>query len=147
MKETSGERTREYVRGVSSSGRPTLTLNRDEDSEDHIPFNVWRDVGRLAGKSTSYGINNLTFEFLVPENLPKAVEILKGALFTERDSTSGNYLTLIRQSYVHLQIAYDCAQKGVSGQKEALLLVEAAEKKLQVAKQSLLESIQKGGVL
>lgn len=72
---------REYVIGVSPEGRPTITLNADQED---IPFNIWRDVGRLAGKSYSHGINNETFEFLVAENLPKAKEILHGGLWQEK---------------------------------------------------------------
>lgn len=74
------ERPREYVRGVSSHGRPTLTLNCDVGD---LPFGVWRDVGRLAGRSCSVD-NKLTYEFLNPDSIGKAEDILKGALFTER---------------------------------------------------------------
>lgn len=56
-----------------------------------------------------------------------------------------NYLTGIRQSYTRLQLAYDCAQKGPRGKREALLLVDDAEKKLQAARLDLQESIAKEG--
>lgn len=75
------QKSREYVVGVSSEGRPTITLNLDEKS---IPFNVWRDVARLAGKSHIDAKGHLSFEFLVPSNRQKAESVLKGALFVRK---------------------------------------------------------------
>ena len=137
----SAERPREYVKGVSSEGRTTLTF---QYSVGELPFTVWKSVGRLAGKSSNDG-GTTTFEFLDDKYLPEALEILKGAMFTEvAVFSSSNYLTLIRQSTTHLQLAYDFAQKNARGKKDALMLVEAAERKLQHAKKSLKEAIEKG---
>ena len=49
-----------------------------------MPFNVWRDVGRLAGKSYDNLAGHCVYEFLVPENLTEAEEILRGALWVKR---------------------------------------------------------------
>lgn len=72
---SSNERT--YTVGVSADGRPTITV--DETNHD-LPYNVWRDVGRLAGCSHNRK-SETTFEFLIADNVPKAEKILHGALY------------------------------------------------------------------
>ncbi len=74
---------REYVIGTNPEGFPTITLNQDEET---IPFNVWRDVARLAWKSHSRGVGNLTFVFATPVRIPRAVEVLKGGMWREKDA-------------------------------------------------------------
>ncbi len=75
------ERPREYVQGVSSRGRPTLTLNRPERD---IGFSVWRDLLRVAGTCRNEP-ECTVFEFLIPERLPKGEEVLQGAMWVKKE--------------------------------------------------------------
>ena len=53
------------------------------DSCDAMPFNVWRDVGRLAG--VSYDLpDKVIFEFLLPEKIPEAERVLQGAMWQKK---------------------------------------------------------------
>lgn len=52
-----------------------------------------------------------------------------------------DYLSMIHQSSVHLQLAHEFAQKGERGKSEAVKLIEAAESKLKVARQALLKEM------
>lgn len=60
------------------SKRPRITLNA---TLGDIPFNVWKDVGVLAGSSFDNDEGHVVYEFLVSENLKKAEEILAGAMW------------------------------------------------------------------
>ncbi len=60
------------------SGRKRLTVNA---TLGDIPFNVWRDVGVLAGASFDNDDGHVVYEFLLPDNLKKAEECLRGALW------------------------------------------------------------------
>lgn len=73
---------KKFIVGVSERGKPTIKINSRYD----LTFSVWRDLARLAGHS----YNDFTFdkprsecgeifEFLVPENLEQAKQVLIGA--------------------------------------------------------------------
>lgn len=67
-------------RTYSLEGNVVTIHNLLED----IPFNVWRDLGRLAG--VSYDLpDKVIFEFLIPEKIPEAERVLQGALWRKRD--------------------------------------------------------------
>jgi len=72
--------TRAYYVGVNlERERLTIVVNRNLRG---IPFNVWRDVARLAGCSISTPDTEV-FEFLTgdPNAVERAERILQGALF------------------------------------------------------------------
>lgn len=72
---------RNYTIGINAeTGRETLTIHA---SLKDIPFNVFRDIGRLAGLSYDNDPNRLVFEFLSPDKMNKAKKILHGAMFVE----------------------------------------------------------------
>lgn len=73
---------RTYEVGTAQdSGRPTITVHTAELA---MPFSVWRDVGRLASISYSPSREIMIFEFVVPEHLEKAENILKGGMFERK---------------------------------------------------------------
>ena len=58
------------------------------------PFNVFRDLGRLAGLSYNDFDKSRSeiFEFLLPENLDKAKRLIIGAMFEEEFEDAGEAL-------------------------------------------------------
>lgn len=63
------------------NGRDLLTVHAHVGD---MPFNVWRDLGRLAGKSYDNLAGHVVYEFLVPGRLEEAEEILRGAMWEKR---------------------------------------------------------------
>lgn len=73
---------RTYTIGVNpSNGRETLTVHA---TMVNVPYNVWRDLGRLAGLSYDNLAGHLVYEFLVPGKMERAEEILRGAMWERR---------------------------------------------------------------
>jgi len=71
-----------YTVGVNpKNGKVTLTLNR---AMPLVPYNVWRDLGRLAGLSYDNLAGHLVYEFLIPDKLDQAEVILRGAMWERR---------------------------------------------------------------
>jgi len=63
------------------NGRDLLTVHAHVGD---MPFNVWRSLGLLAGKSYDNLAGHVVYEFLIPGKLDRAKEILHGALWVER---------------------------------------------------------------
>ncbi len=63
------------------NGRELLTVHAKVSD---MPFNVWRDLGRLAGKSYDNLAGHCVYEFLVPGKLPEAEAILRGGMWEKR---------------------------------------------------------------
>lgn len=71
---------KKFIVGKADSGKPTLTVQFQD-----LPFNVFSELGRLAGLSYRT-IAGETFEFLLPNNVEKGKQILIGAMFKEESS-------------------------------------------------------------
>lgn len=72
---------RTYTIGVDpKTKRETITVH---NSLKEMPFNVWRDVGRIAG-CWSETPNSITFEFLVSGRVAEAEKVLQGAMWARK---------------------------------------------------------------
>ena len=61
-----------YKVGQSAKGRPTLILH---SAKMDIPFSLFRDLGRICGKSWDEG-DTMVFECLLPDKLSEAEKVL-----------------------------------------------------------------------
>lgn len=85
-----------YTLGINpENNRQTLTLNSPISD---IPYGVWRDIGRLAGKSYETP-TSVVYEFLDPAQVLAALDILRGAMWISttllrRDKLAAHLLNL-----------------------------------------------------
>lgn len=79
---TTTNKVRTYHVGKNPvNGRDLLTVHAHVGD---MPFNVWRDIGRIAGKSYDNLAGHVVYEFLVEGTLSQAEEILRGAMWEKR---------------------------------------------------------------
>jgi hypothetical protein len=64
------------------NGRDILTMHARVGD---MPFGVWRDLGRLAGKSYDNLAGHCVYEFLLPNKREEAKRILDGGMWEERE--------------------------------------------------------------
>lgn len=82
-----------YQVGENGEGKPVILIRR---KPSQIPAHIDRKLGQLAGVSHMDGPNSMvTYEFLLPENLPEALAYLKGTMW-EKDATPVEKTFLIR---------------------------------------------------